>query len=47
MAMESMDWVVESSQPMVMLLLDFEKAYDRVEWGFLEGTLMTMGFNPL
>jgi hypothetical protein len=28
-----------------MLLLDFEKAYDRVEWSFFEGTLTQLGFN--
>ncbi|MCO5612476.1 hypothetical protein L7F22_066744 [Adiantum nelumboides] len=26
------------------MLLNFEKAYDRVDWGFLEGTLSRMGF---
>jgi hypothetical protein len=44
LAIESMDWAVETSQPMVMLL-DFEKAYDRVEWGFLEGALTKLGFD--
>lgn len=42
---EMMDWVVESNQSIVMLLLDFEKAYDRVKWGFLEGKLATLGFS--
>jgi len=40
-----MEWALESLQPMVMLLLDFVKAYDRVEWSFLEGTMAKMGFN--
>jgi hypothetical protein len=45
LAIEAMEWATETNQPMVMLLLDFEKAYDRVEWGFLEGTLNKLGFN--
>lgn len=43
-AFESMEWAIESNQPMVMLLLDFEKAYNKVEWGFLEGTMAAMAF---
>ena len=31
-------------EDMAILLLDFEKAYDRVDWGFLEGTMLRMGF---
>ena len=45
LAIEAMDWAVETNQPMVMLLLDFEKAYDQVEWSFLEGSLLSLGFN--
>ena len=28
----------------VILLLDFEKAYDRVDWSFLERTMLRLGF---
>jgi len=45
LAYEAMDWAIESNQSMVMLLLDFEKAYDMVEWGFLERTLNKIVFN--
>ena len=31
-------------EDLAILLLDFEKAYDRVDWGFLEGTMLRMGF---
>ena len=46
LAIETMDWTVESSQPMILLLLDFEKAYDMVEWDFSEGTIVAPGFSP-
>ncbi|MCO5584482.1 hypothetical protein L7F22_038410 [Adiantum nelumboides] len=39
-----MDWARTSTTPLAILLLDFEKAYDRVDWGFLEGSLVRMGF---
>ena len=31
-------------EPLAVLLLDFEKAYDRVDWAFLEDTMTCMGF---
>lgn len=39
-----MEWSRCTSHPLALLLLDSEKAYDRVDWGFLEGTLRRMGF---
>ena len=32
-------------EPTPILLLVFEKAYDRVDWGFLEVTMLKMGFS--
>ncbi|MCO5573615.1 hypothetical protein L7F22_027387 [Adiantum nelumboides] len=39
-----MDWARTSATPLAILLLDFEKAYNRVDWGFLEGSLARTGF---
>lgn len=36
---EAVEWAESSHQQMDVLLLDFEKAYDRVDWDFLEGTM--------
>lgn len=44
-AQDSLDWVVESNQDLVLLLLDFEKASDRIEWGFLFTALAKLGFS--
>ncbi|MCO5608584.1 hypothetical protein L7F22_062797 [Adiantum nelumboides] len=41
----AMEWVRTSSTPLAILLLDFEKAYHRVDWDFLEGSLCRMGFS--
>ncbi|XP_057834805.2 secreted RxLR effector protein 78-like [Cryptomeria japonica] len=39
-----MEWVRTSRQNAAMFLLDFEKAYDRVEWGFILTMLEAFGF---
>ncbi|MCO5591296.1 hypothetical protein L7F22_045277 [Adiantum nelumboides] len=41
---QAMEWARTSSTPLAILLLDFEKSFDRVDWGFLEGSLDRMGF---
>jgi hypothetical protein len=35
LAQEAKDWVEESNQDLILLLLDFEKAFDKIEWSFL------------
>jgi hypothetical protein len=39
-------WALNSDQNLVLLLLDFEKAFDRIERGFLFPTLSKLGFCP-
>jgi len=34
MAFGAMEWAKETDQDLIMLLLDFEKAYDNVNWTF-------------
>jgi len=46
LAQESLEWVVESEPDLVLLFLNFEKSFDRIEWGFLFIALSKLGFNP-
>jgi hypothetical protein len=45
LAFESIEWAKENNQDLSMLLLDFEKAYDRVNWTFLRQAMERMGFH--
>lgn len=39
-----MEWAKTSNQDTAMFLVDFEKAYDRVEWDFILMMLRAFGF---
>jgi exonuclease III len=41
---EMMVWAEQSRQAMLFLKLDFSKAYDMVDWDFLFGAMVIMGF---
>lgn len=41
---EAMEWEKISNQDVSMFLIDFEKAYDRVEWEFILMMLEAFGF---
>ncbi len=45
MAQETLEWAEENEQDLVLLLLNFEKAFDRIEWGFLFSALAKLGFS--
>jgi hypothetical protein len=42
---EAMEWAKESNQNLILLLLDFEKAYDKVNWTFLQEFMRKIGFS--
>jgi hypothetical protein len=44
MASEAVEWVVESDQNQIIMLLDFEKAYDKVSWAVMQDTMRALGF---
>jgi hypothetical protein len=46
LAQESLEWAVGSGQDLVLLLLDFEKVFHKIECGFLFLSLSKLGFSP-
>ena len=46
-AHEILHEVKKSNKPGLVLKLDYEKAYDRVSWEFIEEMLKSRGFGPI
>jgi hypothetical protein len=46
LAQESLEWAIESGQDLVLPLFDFEKAFEKIEWGFFFTALSKLGFSP-
>ncbi|PNX57813.1 cysteine-rich receptor-like protein kinase [Trifolium pratense] len=46
-ANEVVDEARKSKKEMLLFKVDFEKAYDSVDWGYLEGVMGRMGFLTL
>jgi hypothetical protein len=45
MAQDSLSWAEESNQDLVLFLLDFEKAFNIIEWNFLFSAMDHIGFS--
>ncbi|KAJ0599091.1 putative RNA-directed DNA polymerase [Helianthus annuus] len=44
---ETINWIRKSKKKAFLLKVDFEKAYDNVNWGFVRMAMVQMGFPPL
>lgn len=44
MTHETLDWARHSHQPLIFFKLDFSRAYDKVDWGFLFAAMSKLGF---
>ncbi len=42
---ETMEWAKESNHDFVLLLLDFEKAYNKINWTFLQESMRKIGLS--
>lgn len=43
---EGVEYVEETKQDFYFLKIEFDKAFNRLEWGFTISSLKSMGFNP-
>jgi hypothetical protein len=45
LAYEAMVYAKETKQDLILLMVDFEKAYDQVNWTFMKEAMRTLGFS--